>query len=142
MDNWELPHVNSSVNVWGIALWQHTNFREVTDGTLWSIKYSRSAVFLRILLCENKRKRSLVRFLPFSAMFLCEQQEGERLKEADTYTASTRYWRRDVTYHNVNIYQNWQCLIKNRISRHMWLKTYPKCKVVPQNCRIKAYFDA
>ena len=39
-------------------------------------------------------------------MFLCEQQEGERLKEADTYTASTRYWLRDVTYHNLDTYQN------------------------------------
>ena len=61
MDKWKLPHVNSSLNGWGIALWQHTIFIEVTDRILWSIKYSRSAVFLRIHLCENKRKRSLVR---------------------------------------------------------------------------------
>ena len=55
MDNWMLPHVSSSLNVWGIALWQHTIFTEVTDKTLWSIKNSRSAVFLRIYLCENKK---------------------------------------------------------------------------------------
>ena len=61
MDNWKLPHVNSSLNVWGIALWQHTIFTEVTDRTLWSIKYGRSAVFLRKHPCENKRKRSLGR---------------------------------------------------------------------------------
>ena len=63
MENWKLPHINSSLNVWGIALWQHTSFTEVTDRTLWSIKDSRSAVFLRIHLCENKRNRSLVRVL-------------------------------------------------------------------------------
>ena len=61
MYNWSLPHVNSSVNVWGIAIWQHTIFTVVTDRTLWSIKCCRLAVFLEIHLCENKRKRSLVR---------------------------------------------------------------------------------
>ena len=41
----------------------------VTDWTLWSIKDSRSAVFLRIHLCE-KRNRSLVRILSiFSKVF-------------------------------------------------------------------------
>ena len=39
-------------------------------------------------------------------MFWCEQQEEERLKEADTYTASTQYWLRDVTYPNLDTYQN------------------------------------
>ena len=62
MDNWKLPHVISSPNVWGIALWQHTIFTEVTDRTPWSIKCSRSAVFLNMHLCENKRKLCLVRF--------------------------------------------------------------------------------
>ena len=71
MDNWKLPHINSSLNVWGIALWQHTIFTEVTDRTLWSIKDSRSAVFLRRRLCENKRNRSLVRIPPiFSKVFV------------------------------------------------------------------------
>ena len=55
MYNWKLPHVNSPLNVW-----QHTIFEEVVDRTLWSIK-SRSAVFLKLNLCENKRKRTLVR---------------------------------------------------------------------------------
>ena len=70
MYNWNLPHVNSSLNVWGRAIWQHTIFTVVTDRTLWSIKCSRSAVFLEIHLCGNKRKRSLVR-LPsiFSNVF-------------------------------------------------------------------------
>ena len=71
MDNWKLPHVNSTLNVWGIALWQHTIFTEVTNRTVWSIKHSRSAVFLKIHLCENERKRSLYR-LPsiFSNVFV------------------------------------------------------------------------
>ena len=56
-------------------------------------------------------------------MFLCEQQE-EPWKEADTYTASPRYCLRDVTHHNPDIYQNWQCSIENRFSRHTLLKTY------------------
>ena len=61
MDNWKLPHVNSSLNVWEIALWQHTIFTEITDRTLCSIKSSRSAVFLKKHLRENKWIRFLVR---------------------------------------------------------------------------------
>ena len=34
MDNWKLPHVKSSLNVWGIASWQHTISTKVTDRTL------------------------------------------------------------------------------------------------------------
>ena len=100
-------------------------------------KDSRSAVFLRIHLCENKKTALYLEFYPFSPKFLCEQQEEERLKEADTYTASYRYWLRDVTYHNIDTYQNWQCLIENRISRHVWLKTYLKCRVVPKVAELK-----
>ena len=71
MDNWKLPHVNSSLNVWEIPFWQHTFFTEVTDRNLWSIKCSKSAVFLKIHLCENKRKRSSVRILSiFSNVFV------------------------------------------------------------------------
>ena len=71
MDNWKLPHNNSSLDVRGIPLWQHTILTEGTDRTLWSIKCSRSAVFLKIDLCENKRKRSLVRILSiFSNAFV------------------------------------------------------------------------
>ena len=126
MDNCKLPHVNSSLNVWGIALWQHTIFTEVTDRTLWSMKNSRSAVFYRIQMWEKERKPSLVKNPLFFIKAFCEQQECERLKEADTHTASTRYWLRNVTYHNLDTNQNWQCLIEYRISRHVWLKTYLK----------------
>ena len=71
MDNWKLPHVNLSLYLWGIALWQHTIFTEYTNRTLWILKCSRSAVFLKIHLCENKRKRSSVRILSiFSNVFV------------------------------------------------------------------------
>ena len=82
-------------------------------------------------------------------MFLCEQQEEEWWKQTDTYTASTRYWMRDVTYQNLESYQNWKCLIENRISRHLMFKTYlrwshklPNPKLIFKNCRFKAHFDA
>ena len=61
MFNWKLPHINSLLNVWEIALWQHTIFTEDMDRTVWRITSSRPAVFFKIHLCENKRKRSLVR---------------------------------------------------------------------------------
>ena len=50
MENRNLPHVNPSLNVWGIALWQHTIFTEVTDRTLFCIKDSRSGEFIRLHL--------------------------------------------------------------------------------------------
>ena len=56
---------------------------------------------------------------------MCEQQgEEKRRKEDDTYTTSTRYWLQDVTYHSLDTYQNWRCLMENWISRHVWLKRY------------------
>ena len=98
---------------------------------------------------KTKETFFLLEFHPFSPMFLCEQQEEEQWRETDTYTASTRYWLRDVTYHNPDTYRNWQCLIENRISRHVWLGTYlrwshklPNAKLIFKNSRIKAYFDA
>ena len=63
MDNWKPPHVKSSLNVKGIALWQQKFFTDVTDRNLLSIKCSRSAVFLQSYLCENKKKLSLARTL-------------------------------------------------------------------------------
>ena len=64
MYNWNLPHVNLPLILWGIALWQHTSFTEVMEKNLWRIKSRRSAVFLKMKLCENKRKRTLDR-IPF-----------------------------------------------------------------------------
>ena len=62
--------------------------------------------FSQNTLLQNERKRSLVKIPSIFPLFLCEQQEEERWKEADTYTASTQYWLRDVTYHNLDTYQN------------------------------------
>ena len=49
----------------------------------------------------------------------------------------------------LKLIKNWKCLIENRISRHLMLKTYlrwshklPNPKLIFKNCRIKAYFDA
>ena len=69
--NWQLPRVSSSLHMWLMALWQHTIFTVVTDKNLWSITCSRSAVFLEKHLCENKRKRALVRIPSiFSKVFV------------------------------------------------------------------------
>ena len=88
-------------------------------------------------------------FYPFSPMFLCEQQEEEWWKETDTCTASTRFWMRNVTYQNLETYQNRKCLIENRISRHLMLKTYLRWshnlsnpERIFKKCGIEAYFDA
>ena len=82
MDNWKLPHNNnSSLDVRGMPSWQHTILTEGTDRTLWSIKCSRSAVFLKTHICENKRKSSSVRILAIFSMFLFGQQEEERWKK-------------------------------------------------------------
>ena len=61
MYNWSLPYVNSSLNVRGVAIWQHKIFKVVTDRSLWSKKYRRSAVFLKKHLRGNESKRSSVR---------------------------------------------------------------------------------
>ena len=94
---------------------------------------------------ETKGNALQLEFHPVSSMILCEQEEEEWWREADTYTASTRYWLRNVTYHNLDTYLNWKCLIENRISRHVWIKTYLRCshnlpnaQLVFTNSKIKA----
>ena len=71
MYNWKLPHINSLLNVWEIALWQHTIFTKHMDRTLRSVTSSTPALFLRKHLCKNKRKSSSFR-LPsiFSNVFV------------------------------------------------------------------------
>ena len=149
MDNWKLPLVNSSLNVWGLTLWQHTIFIEVTDRTLRSIKCSRSAVFLKIHRCENKWKLLLVGNPSIFCNVFGWETRRRAMERSWHHTASTRYWLRYVTYHNLDTYQNWQCLIENRISGHAWLKTFLSSshnlrnrKLIFKNCWIKAYFDA
>ena len=60
MYNWKLQHVNSPLNLWEIALWQRTILTTAIDRTLWSLRTSRSAVFLKMNICANKKKRTLV----------------------------------------------------------------------------------
>ena len=124
MDNWKLPHNNnSSLDVRGMPSWQHTILTEGTDRTLWSIKCSSSAVFLKTHICENKRKSSSVRILAiFSNVFVWATRR-RAMEEAGFYTASIRYWLRNVICQNLETYQNGQCLIENWISRHVMLKT-------------------
>ena len=125
MDNWKLPHVNSSLNVWGMPLWHHTIFTEVTDRTLWCLKCSRSALFLKEHLWDNKRKRSLDRILSiFSIVFVW----------ATTRRAMERSWHLHSLY---PILARGRCLIKS-----CWSHKIPNPKFVFKNCRIKEYFDA
>ena len=147
--NWQLPHVNSSLNMWRKALWQHTFFIVVTDKNLWVLKCSRSAVFSEIHICVIKRKHSLVRIPSIFSNVFVSAPRRRAMKEADTYTTCTRYWLPKVTYHNLDTFLNRQCLIENRISRHVWLITYFKCshklpnpELIIKNSKIKAYFDA
>ena len=46
--------------------------------------------FSKNTIVRTKENALQLEFCPFSPMFLCEQQEKDRWKEADTYTASTR----------------------------------------------------
>ena len=118
MYNWNLQHVNSSLNVWGKALWQQTIFTEVRDRTLWNMKCSRSAVFLKKYLCENKRKRFLFRISSiFSNVFVWATRK-KQWKEADTYRASTQYWLRDVAEP-----QSWHSSKLSMLNRKSKLKT-------------------
>ena len=119
---WKLLHVNSPLNVWGIALSKHTLFTEPMERTLWSIKLSRPAVVEK---CTSDRSLSIF------SIVVCEQQgEEKRWNKADTYTASTQWWLRDVIYHSLDTYQSWRCLIENPISRLVWLKKYLRFPVI------------
>ena len=87
MNNWKLPHVNSSLNMWGIPFWQHTFFTEVTDRTLWSINCNISAVFLQNTPLWKQEKRSSVRILSiFSNVFVWATRR--RVMEKNCYLHS------------------------------------------------------
>ena len=105
--------------------------------------------FSKYTFVRTKENALQLEFYPFSRLFFCEQQEKDRWKEADTYTAPTWYWRLDVTYQYLETYQNGKWLMENQVSRPLMLKTYlrwshklPNSKLIFKNCRIKAYFDA
>ena len=102
----ESCHTSIRLSMCGDYHYDNTMFSHKLRTDLWSIKSSRSAVFLKIHLCEKKTKRSLVGIFSFLCNVFCEQQEEERWKEADNYTASTRCWLQDVTNQNFDTYQN------------------------------------
>ena len=144
--NWHLPHGNSSLNTWGLALWQHTNFTVVTDRTLWSKECSRSAVFLEIHLCENKKKRNLVGILSICANVFVWATRRRAMERSWHLHRVYPIVAADIAYHIFDKYLNWQCLINNRISRHVWLKTYLRCshklpnpKLIFKNGRVETY---
>ena len=148
MNNWKLPHVSWSLNVWGIALWKHTSSIVVTDRTLLSIKYSRSAVFFKKHFCENKKERSLVRIpYVYSIVFVLETRRAmERSWDPHSIypiLAAGRYIPHFWHLSKLTI------LIENRNSRLVRRKTYlrwshelPNRKLIFKNWRVKAYFDA
>ena len=107
-------------------------------------------MFLDTQLCEKKRKLSLVRIPSiFSNVFIWASRR--RAIESSWHLHSIYPILAGGCYlpHNLDTYLKWPSLIKNRISRHVWLKTYLRCsdkipipKLIFKNRRIKAYFDA
>ena len=140
MYNWKLPHISWSLSVWGIALWQHTIFIVVTDRTLLSIKYSRSALFFKTHFCEIEEERSLVRI----------PHVYSNVSVLETRIALERSWHPHSIYPLLAvghyIPQFWHLsklaiLIEIRISRLLRLKTYPRCsheKTVNSSSKIEA----
>ena len=118
LDNWKLPHVNSPLNGWGEAIWQHTFFTNITDRNLGSINCSRSALFLKIHLCENKTKRSVVIFPSFLSIFFVwatKRRAMERswhLHSICPTLAAGRYLQQFWHLSEMTMF------IENRISRH------------------------
>ena len=95
MYNWKLSHVNSLLNLWGMAIQKHTVFREARDKTMWSKKSIKSTEFLEIHLCENKKNRILVRITSvFSTVFVW---------------ATTRRRAMEKTWHVQESPQKWGC---------------------------------
>ena len=121
MGNWKLPHVNSSLNVWGIVLWRHRIFTEVRDRTLRSIKCSRSAVFSKKThFWRKKRKRSLLRILSMFFNVFCVSYKKKSVGKQLT-----------PTQHLPDI----GCgTLPNKILTLI--------KLIFKNCRIKACFNA
>ena len=151
MYNWKLPHVNSSLNgVCGIALWQHTIFTEVTHRTLWSIKFSISAVFLKIHLCELKENALELEFHPFSPMCLSVWATRRRAMKGSWHLhsiypilAAGRYLPQSWHLSKLtmlNRKSNFRTCVAQTYLR--WFHELPNPKLILKNCRIKAYSDA
>ena len=149
MDTWKLPHVNSPLNMWGIPLWEHTFCTEVTDKTLWSIICSRSAVFFKIHLCENQRKRSLVEILSvFSNVFVWAtrrrtMERSWQLHSIYSILNAGRYLTKSWNLSKLKIF-NRKSIFKTFDAQTClrWSHNLTKPKLIFRNCRFKAYFDA
>ena len=86
-------------------------------------KHSRSIVLSKDTTVNSKDHAHCLKNYPFFSIILCERKgKEERRKEADTSLRSTWYWLWYVTYHSLETYQNWQCFIRNRISRRVMFK--------------------
>ena len=148
--NWKLPHLKSLFKGWGIALWQDTIFTESMEWNLWNIKSSRSAVFLKIHLCENKRKRTLVGFPSIFSNFFLWATRRRRAME--------RSWQLHSIYPimaaGCYLPQSWNLSKLTMLNGKMNFKTCVvqnipwtshkllNFKLIFKNCRIKACFDA
>ena len=133
----KLPIVNSFLNLRVKTLLQHTIFENAIDRTLWILKRSKSIVFLNKDNCKNRRRRASD-IIPSIFFSFRVSKQKKRWKEAETYTESSRNWVRDIPYHSLDNNQNWQCLMENRNSRHVWLETYLRW---PKNSRAYSFFS-
>ena len=141
---------NSPLNVWGIALWQHTVFTEPLERTLWSIKSSRSAVFHRKHICEGKKICTLLRILSVFSHVPVWATRRRRAME--------RIWHLHSIYPILDagryLPQSWHLSKVTMLNRKSNLKTcvaqnipkvsykIPNFKLIVKNCRIKACHDA
>ena len=76
-------------------------------------------------LWKQKKTHSSKISSQFVLVFLGEQKGVyERMIKADTKAEFSQYWVRNVTYHSLDTNKIWWCLIQNRISGLVWLKTF------------------
>ena len=61
----ESCHSSIRLSMWEEYHYDNKLFSQKLRTEFWSIKFSRSGVFLKIYLCENKTTRSLVGILSF-----------------------------------------------------------------------------
>ena len=148
--NRNLPNVNLPLNLWGIAIWQRTFFTPAKDRTLWSKKSSRSPEPIKLHLCQNKRKRPLVRIPSiFSNVFVSATMRRGAMERSchlhSIYSILTagsfplQSWRLSkLTIINRKFNFN-TCVAQNV----PWVShKLPKPELIFEYCGIKAYFDA
>ena len=85
MYNWKLPYVSSPPNLWRMELWQHKNFTEAEDRSLWTFKTSKSPAFPEKTFVNTNENAIQKESFRFSPMLLFEQErEQKRCKKTDT----------------------------------------------------------